>query len=69
MFNILILIFFLVLHFPRYTGENKDETHEEKDEQGDEATSEGLIPLSGLALLVIINLIRFTKRHDFFQFS
>jgi len=37
MFKMWILIFFLLLHFPGYAGEDKDKAHEEKDEQGDKA--------------------------------
>lgn len=67
MFNISILVFSLVLHFPRYAGEDKNKAHEEEDEQGDETTFIGLIPLGSLALLPIVNLIRFAKRHGFFS--
>lgn len=38
-FNISTLIFSLVLYFPGYAGEDKDETQEEEDEQGDETAS------------------------------
>lgn len=67
MFNISILVFFPTLHLPGYTGEDKDEAHEEDDEQGDEAASIRLISLSDLALLPIVNLVCFTKWHGFFN--
>lgn len=67
MIIISILVFSLILHFPGYAGKDKDKTHEEEDEQGDEAASIRLIPLNSLALLPIVNLIRFAKRHGFFS--
>jgi len=39
MFNIRLPVFSLILHFPGFAGKDKDKTHEEENEQGDETAS------------------------------
>lgn len=56
----------MISRFPGYAGEDKNEAHKKEDEQGDETASVRLISLSGLALLPIVDLIRFAKGHDLF---
>lgn len=64
MFDVLIIVFYMISRFPGYASEDKNDAHKKEDKQGDEAASVRLISLNGFTLLSIVDLIRFAKRHD-----